>query len=204
MLKIIADSVKITVLLAITFISVSQPVKAQFTFNDMAFFLGYALDAGTAGGETRYRPYLFSVRTEWDVNFIKFKKHKAGQFYILNETQVNVAFILGADGLPIRRVGWDYEFGTHPGIGYKYSITDQSALKLDIIIGPHYISADAQRQNSGFIFSDNFSLGWEHLIDDHTHIEFIYRWRHISNAGLQEPNGGINNNLLMISLGIRL
>ena len=66
--------------------------------------------------------------------------------------------------------------------------------------GPHYINAQTQRQAKGFIFSDNLAAGIRLPLPAHLAGEFNiqYRLRHISNAGLKSPNGGINNGFLVV------
>ncbi|MBM3441042.1 MAG: acyloxyacyl hydrolase, partial [Bacteroidetes bacterium] len=55
------------------------------------------------------------------------------------------------------------------------------------------------RQARGFIFSDNAFGGVNLKCAKHTWIDLRIGFRHISNAGLREPNGGVNN--LMLSGG---
>jgi hypothetical protein len=67
--------------------------------------------------------------------------------------------------------------------------------------GPHFISLRTSRQARGFIFSDNLELGLIYPVSN-LHLDFNVkaRYRHISNAGLEDPNVGIDN--LFLVLGI--
>ncbi len=59
-------------------------------------------------------------------------------------------------------------------------------------IGPHYISVHSEQQAWGFIFSDNLGVGLQFFATPHQSFDIGYRFRHISTAGLAEPNLGIN------------
>ena len=87
----------------------------------------------------------------------------------------------------------DYEYGLNLGIRNYIKINDGFYLYQMLGLGPHYISADVVRQASGFIFSDNLALGtFLRLNKKNLFLNFQYVQRHISNANLKAPNGGIN------------
>ncbi len=71
---------------------------------------------------------------------------------------------------------------------------------MAIHAGPHYISGRIKRQKEGFIFSDNLALGLLLRIKKDIYLDIRPAFRHLSNAGLGLPNGGINS--LQWGLGI--
>ncbi len=71
---------------------------------------------------------------------------------------------------------------------------------MAIHAGPHYISGRIKRQKEGFIFSDNFALGLLLRVKEDIYLDIRPAFRHLSNAGLDLPNGGINS--LQWGLGI--
>lgn len=88
----------------------------------------------------------------------------------------------------------DYEFGLNLGIRNYIKINDGFYFYQMLGSGPHYISAKVGRQASGFIFSDNLALGtFLRLNQKGLFLNFQYVQRHISNAGLKDPNGGVNS-----------
>ena len=88
----------------------------------------------------------------------------------------------------------DYEFGINLGIRNYVKINDGFYFYQMLGSGPHYISAKVGRQASGFIFSDNLALGTLlRLNQKGLFLNFQYVQRHISNAGLKAPNGGVNS-----------
>jgi hypothetical protein len=60
--------------------------------------------------------------------------------------------------------------------------------------GPHFMSATIRRQIDGFLFSDNLGIGFLKQVSGRRpialNVQFFFR--HLSNAGFKEPNGGIN------------
>ena len=121
-----------------------------------------------------------------------------GSFTVYEETQFTQAYN------PLRRV-LDYEFGWNGGIRYMSQLTKQLELTIAIGSGPHYISVETQTQANGFIFSDNFELGFSYYFPRaKTILHLKGRFRHISNAGLKAPNYGIDNLFFVMGLGSEL
>jgi hypothetical protein len=95
----------------------------------------------------------------------------------------------------------DYEFGLNLGIRNYVKINDGFYFYQMLGSGPHYISAEVGRQANGFIFSDNLALGTLlRLNSKGLFLNFQYVQRHISNAGLKDPNGGVNSYNFVIGL----
>ena len=84
---------------------------------------------------------------------------------------------------------------------YQIPLSDKFRLSLAMGTGPHFISLKTNRQSRGFIFSDNLELGLIYPVSKlHLDFNLKVRYRHISNAGLEEPNGGIDNLFLVFSI----
>lgn len=95
----------------------------------------------------------------------------------------------------------DYEFGLNLGIRNYVKINDGFYFYQMLGSGPHYISAEVGRQANGFIFSDNLALGtFLRLNKKGLFLNFQYVQRHISNANLKSPNGGVNSYNFVIGL----
>lgn len=96
--------------------------------------------------------------------------------------------------LPI--TGYDkflFETGVNLGIAYEYYIPQKAILFIGGSIGPHYINIETNLQANGFIFSDNLFAGVHQIVGQNWMLTYQAKFRHISNAGLQSPNGGIDN-----------
>ena len=93
----------------------------------------------------------------------------------------------------------ELEFGGNLGLEYRLNFTDKTALIGAIGSGPHYITAVTPKQATGFIFSDNFTLGIRQRVGNSgTDLHLRTRFRHISNANLKKPNQGIDTWFLMV------
>lgn len=92
------------------------------------------------------------------------------------------------------------EFGLNLGLLFRRNFLDDLlGVYVLMSVGPHYISDSPTRQDSGFIFSDNLSLGMTLRLSKNNYIDVRPGIRHISNAGLKRKNGGIND--LNLSVG---
>lgn len=92
----------------------------------------------------------------------------------------------------------EYEGGLNFGVRYSQPLVKDLFVTGAIGAGPHFISVETDLQANGFIFSDNFEMGLAYNVPSiMTQFQLRARWRHISNAGLEEPNGGIDNGFLI-------
>ena len=94
----------------------------------------------------------------------------------------------------------DVEIGLNFGVSYTQPLFYKLKLTAAIGTGPHFISLNTSRQAHGFLFSDNIELGLAYPVSKMIDVNLKARYRHISNAGFKDPNGGIEN--LFFVLGI--
>ena len=169
----------------------------------LALFLGFFCSSFAQFTDQFSISFGSSVWHEWlpeDVHYIPtamlgaFPLWRHKNFYIYSEGQLTYA---------INQVSFksEYEFGTNMGIAYRLPLADWFQIGAMIGSGPHFITIDTRRQAKGFIFSDNFELNFNLNINKiNTAIQLKTRYRHISNAGLKKPNGGIDNLIILIGL----
>ncbi len=94
-----------------------------------------------------------------------------------------------------------FELGLNVGFAVrKYLHEGNTAVYLLVGSGPHYVSGVPERQANGFIFSDNFMTGLDTKLSGRLRLDISAGIRHISNAGLKRPNGGVNNIILNTGL----
>ncbi len=121
--------------------------------------------------------------------------YRFGAFSLYAETQFT-----RADNL--LTLGSEFEFGLNGGIRYQVNLNRYFEVNAAIGSGPHFISLQTRLQAGGFIFSDNFELGFSfYLPAAKTSFNVKGRFRHISNAGLKRPNWGIDNLFLIVGVG---
>ena len=94
-----------------------------------------------------------------------------------------------------------YELGLTAGFMPKLNAYDGAlGIYLMITSGPMYISGTPGRQAEGFNFSSTAATGVQVRLLKKAYIDLRTGFRHLSNARLKEPNGGVNN--LVWSVGV--
>ena len=143
---------------------------------------------------TNYKVYYFIA--DYSKSFKVPKKKDFVAWYA--EPQFN---LVRSSYTPKGTITHDYEFGLNLGIRNYVKINDGFYFYQMLGSGPHYISAKVAREASGFIFSDNFALGTFLMLDQkNLLLNFQYVQRHISNANLKAPNGGVNSYNFVVGL----
>lgn len=133
--------------------------------------------------EGKYEPLLLVLRIGGDVGkFWPALKGHRGRLTIFAEPQLNPVLNLS-----------EYEVGLGFGLQYMYPIYGKCSVYIMGSIGPHYISVETEDQARGFAFADSVGAGLYYFVYENAALNFGYRFRHISNCGMKEPNSGIES-----------
>lgn len=145
---------------------------------------GFTLGYGKGNiHEGDYNPILLSLNIGADLSqWLNFLKGHMGRLSIFAEPQFN----------PVRNSN-DYEYGIGIGLKYMYPITNNLSLFILGLVGSHYISVVTADQSNEFIFADTIGAGFTYMFCGNMGLSLGYRYRHLSNCDVREPNGGINN-----------
>ena len=159
----------------------SQPVR----FDNLTFSTGYVWGDLKDNDDLEIIP--FSVRFGFDINeFIGLRGPSTLQLGV--EPFLNT-IITPEEGV---------EVGFNVGFRYIAPVTDGVSIFGEISSGPAYFSIDTVEQgDEGFNFISQFGAGLEFEITNKVAFTAGYRYRHLSNAGLDDPNSGINTNALI-------
>ena len=143
-----------------------------------------------------YQILFFQLQYYW--GFLKWEKWG---LELLVQPQYNLTKFRNVDKIADEING--YEFGVNAGVLIRRVLIEE-ALYLNGLIssGPYYVSGTPQRQADGFIFSDKFLIGLNVKLLENIYFYFRSGFRHFSNAGLNHPNGGVND--LVLSVGVFL
>lgn len=143
-----------------------------------------------------YQTLFFQLQYYWG-----FLKREKWGLELLVQPQYNLTKFRHVDKIADEING--YEFGVNAGVLIRRMLIEE-ALYLNGLIssGPHYVSGTPQRQADGFIFSDKFLIGLNVKLLENIYFYFRSGFRHISNARLNHPNGGVND--LVLSVGVFL
>ncbi len=135
--------------------------------------------------EGKYNPLLMIWHVGFNLKGIPSRRlegrNHAISFYL--EPQIN----------PALTPSTDVEFGIGIGLKYMHHITDRLSVYCMASVGPHWITLQTKNQANGFIFSDMAGVGLSVFVTERAALNLGFRVRHLSNAGLERPNGGINS-----------
>jgi len=123
--------------------------------------------------------------------FSKLQNHR-GQLSLFFEPQINT----------IMNPETDFECGIGIGIKYSYPFTDKVSAYAMGSVGPHYISVVTKEQANELLFSDVIGIGLYYYLSQNSAINAGYRFRHLSNADLAKPNGGIDTHIGVIGYSV--
>lgn len=139
----------------------------------------------------RYVPLLFGL--SYNLPLWQTKK----KFNISTEIKPQFGYLLSTQK--------NIELGINVMFNFNFLVSRNSYLSYKMSSGPHYINIETDKQAKGFIFSDNFQLGYYHhlkLSEKHYSLGVVGGFRHISNASIKQPNNGIDNWMIGISLAM--
>ena len=154
---------------------------------EAGFISGYGRGSIDEGG---YKTLLMIAHLGADINrFIPALRHHRGVLSLFLEPQFNPALQQS-----------DIEFGLGMGFQYTYPLTESISPYLLLLTGPHYISVNTTTQANGFNFSTAAGAGFYFLLTRNIALNCGYRYRHMSNADLKLPNGGINSHIGLLGV----
>ena len=84
------------------------------------------------------------------------------------------------------------EFALNVGLQAKFGIVKSMSAYILGSIGPTFSNTETDRLNSGMSFSDIIALGFNYDTS-FSLMDFRLSFRHVSNAGLNNPNKGYNS-----------
>ncbi len=84
----------------------------------------------------------------------------------------------------------------------RYVFPSKSKLRFYIKggFGAVYMTQHTKEQSTQYNFLSQVGPGVSYFLNKHTSIDFEYRFRHLSNADIKEPNAGINANVFLCGI----
>jgi hypothetical protein len=180
--------ISVFILTPVLFLLFSFSAAAQSRFEAHTLQYGYGKEFSD---NVDYRMHM--LVTELSRSFNKPRKNDFMGWY--GQLQFN---LVKATNTPAGKT--DVEFGLNLGIRNHIRISRNFYLYQMLGSGPHYISAELDRQANGFIFSDNLAIGSYIHLSSKYFLNLQFGVRHISNANIKLPNRGVNS--YIISVGI--
>lgn len=173
---------------------------------------GLAQNVGKESPELRFG-FMTGVGRHWllDVNYdyqlillqpqiyYRFYARKLHAVEMLLLPQVNASF--WTDNKQSGVLKRDFEFGLNWGLVLRQMFARKNAGVYSLITtGPHYVSDVPQRQSPGFLFASQLGAGFTFKLTESASIDIRTSYRHISNAGLKEPNAGVESWLFLAGI----
>ncbi len=149
-------------------------------FTEMGFITGFGSGSLPEGN---YQPVFLIGHFGVDLKrYFPGLKNHSGTLSVFLEPQIN----------PVVNPQTDFEFGIGIGLQYMHPVIGNLSVYVLGSVGPHYISVVTSKQANGFIFADTIGGGFYYYLTKDSAINVGYRFRHMSNANLADPNGGID------------
>lgn len=92
------------------------------------------------------------------------------------------------------------EFGLTTSFKYAYPLTEKFYPYVLVGTGPYYTSLHTYEQSTQFNFCSQGGGGFMYFFREHWAVSADYRWRHASNAGMKQPNGGVDSAVYTLGL----
>jgi len=195
--------------------SAQEKKEMDFTYNRQISLGGNVLmstfQTVLGIGEVSYSYHPIPVQLFFNLPLVKRAKRHQISFYtewgivpvILKPATVG----LGTGNIKKYNASW--EGGFHAGFLYNLLILEDLIFFTGMSSGPYYFATENNdKQRKGFLFSDNVTFGFRSRLsifnaksDIARKMEMVFhiRYRHMSNANMMKPNGGIDN--ILIGLG---
>ena len=159
---------------------------------ELGIFSGYG--SGSLKEQDRYELIPIIVQFGFD---LKKTLAKAG-FRPPGSFNLNVepflSFVAGPDK--------NMEVGCIFMLKYAHPVTKKIRVYLEGGLGPVYITQHTREQSTQFNFADQAGAGFSFLLKDNLALSLGYRFRHISNASIKKPNGGINSDMVLCGVSV--
>jgi lipid A 3-O-deacylase len=172
----IKTSKLLTALLATSLLSVAQ--AADFGVDSVSAELGTTINGSTVN--------MGRVGVQWDWNV---KWFETDNWFLGGYWDLSAAYWHGSGGHDLADIGFTPVFRYQQKIG-----SSGVSPYVEAAIGAHILSSEDITSNKKF--STNFQFG-DHVgaglrIGDKGQYDFSFRVQHLSNAGIDHPNPGIN------------
>src|SRR5262249_55045181 len=152
---------------------------------------GIGLGAGAFGGKERHQLALGSVRFGRMFGGLEAENRwYRGNAELIGELWGGVQYRSRHRSL----------FGFTPLIRYNFATGSPWVPFVNGGVGVAYTNIGEPDLSNGFQFNVQVGAGAHYFFRDDTALTFQYRWFHLSNAGLNKPNTGLNSQVLFAGL----
>ncbi len=90
------------------------------------------------------------------------------------------------------------EFGVAFLLKYGFPLTEKLYPFIEVGTGPYYMTWSTDSQSTQFNFDSQGGLGLLYFLERHWVVNAAFRYRHVSNADIKKPNGGIQSLVYLV------
>lgn len=102
----------------------------------------------------------------------------------------------------ILRPNENVEAGNNFILKYSHPLTQRFSVYCEGGLGLLYTTQHTYEQGTQFNFSQHLGAGFSYLFSENKAINLGYRYRHFSNAEIEEPNAGIDMDFFLIGISV--
>ena len=151
---------------------------------------------GQALLDVDYRYLVYSLQAEYRYVW---KRKGSWLFQGWVQPQASLTRFNFEDDGPVNMRG--HEFGVGLGFLAERSFSAELfSVYMGAGTGPCFLSKGTHRQTDGVAFNSQLFCGMTIRLDGTYNLDVRTGYRHVSNAGLSQPNGGLNNSMLSVGV----
>lgn len=166
---------------------------SRVNFSQSGFLIGLPIQYERLP-EGKYVPILLQGNLDFRIKKASALEEKNSRFYFYLEPTVNPVMIPDTTS--------SIEMGGSVGFKYGYYFNPNNSLKIHAGIGGQYHHLESAVQAQGYIFAHNAGLSYQrNLKGGKLYTTVGYRYRHLSNYGIKQPNTGIGNHFVLFGIG---
>jgi opacity protein-like surface antigen len=155
------------------------------------FELGIGLGAGAFGGKDGHKLALGAVRFGRMLGGLEAEKR-----WYRGNSEWMAELWGGIQYSPRRRT----LFGITPLLRYNFATDSPWVPFINGGVGFAYTNIGGPDLSNGFQFNIQVGAGTHYFLREDTALTIQYRWLHLSNAGLNRPNTGLNSQIIYAGL----
>ncbi len=157
------------------------------------FFTGYSFGNIKGDNQGKFEAVPLVVDLDFDLKPLTKKIGFNPSSLVQFQLEPFINYIYGPYANVETGVGLMFKFGLVPDT-WKF----QPYVKFGS--APSYISLSMPSQANGFNFISSGGGGFHYSINKNTATTLEYRYRHLSNAGMREPNSGLNTQVILAGI----
>ena len=160
---------------------------AKHSYDAFSIFTGY----GTGDlkfKQTNYNYIHTGLKFAWELGQNQERPYTKGATFFEIAPFVN----------PVTNPSSDVEVGCKFLFKHLFPLKNSFYLYLEAGVSPTYITKGTQEQSSGLNFGDEAGMGIQKFINRNKAYWLGYAFRHLSNSGIKQPNGGINTHSILV------